>query len=116
MNAVATLTIPTHPMLNTDAAKREYIDDLADEHPALAHYRYAVWEVINADCPVPVELYRDEEIGQDGYLTGRATLLLWLPEIDRAALNESQGGDWQWTDASSPADALRRYREDEMAP
>lgn len=64
----------------------------------------------------PIEIYNLPEMDGDFVSSTNGTRLLWMPEIGRAAFNSYQGGDWQWTDASSPEDALRRYRDDEMAP
>ena len=44
----------------------------------------------------------------------QAIEVLFLPEQDRAGV--ARGGDAQWTDASSEAEALHRFLNDEMVP
>jgi hypothetical protein len=52
------------------------------------------------------------EIGSEG--TGDARIdVLYFPASDRAAIDDN--GSTHWTDASSVEDAIRRYRNDEMA-
>ena len=48
-----------------------------------------------------------ETVGAD------AIEIVYFPETGRAAV--ASGSDAQWTDASSAADALRRYLNDEMS-
>jgi len=58
---------------------------------------------------VEYECYRSSEtIGAD------AIEIVFLPEINRAGV--AAGSDAQWTDASSAADALRRFLNDDMSP
>jgi len=55
------------------------------------------------DC----ECYRSSEtVGAD------AVEIIYWPELDRAGV--ASGSDAEWTDASSAADALRRYLNDDM--
>lgn len=57
-----------------------------------------------------VEVYSDS----DGE---HALSILWLPEIGRAGIVTTQGtGTALWTDALSPGDAARRFREDDLNP
>ena len=54
------------------------------------------------------ECYRSSEtVGAD------AIEIIFYPEANRAGV--SAGGDPEWTDASSAADALRRYLNDDMS-
>ena len=56
---------------------------------------------------VEYECYRSSEtVGVD------AIEIVFLPEINRAGV--AAGSDAQWTDASSAADALRRFLNDDM--
>lgn len=58
---------------------------------------------------VEYECYRSSEIvGAD------AIEIVFVPEINRAGV--AAGSDAQWTDASSAADALRRFLNDDMSP
>ena len=58
---------------------------------------------------VEYECYRSSEtVGAD------AIEIVFLPEINRAGV--AAGSDAQWTDASSAADALRRFLNDDMSP
>ena len=42
--------------------------------------------------------------------------VLWLPDTRSAAVAAYDGGEWQWTRASNPQDALRRYQDGRMQP
>ena len=54
------------------------------------------------------EFYRSSEtVGAD------AVEIIYWPELDRAGV--ASGSDAEWTDASSAADALRRYLNDDMS-
>jgi len=58
---------------------------------------------------VEYECYRSSEtVGVD------AIEIVFLPDINRAGV--AAGSDAQWTDASSAADALRRFLNDDMSP
>jgi len=58
---------------------------------------------------VEYECYRSSEtVGAD------AIEIVFLPDINRAGV--SAGSDAAWTDASSAADALRRYLNNDMSP
>ena len=58
---------------------------------------------------VEYECYRSSEtVGAD------AIEIVFVPEINRAGV--AAGSDAQWTDASSAADALRRFLNDDMSP
>ena len=39
-----------------------------------------------------------------------------MPDTRSAAVSPFDGGQWQWTRASNPQDALRRYRDGRMQP
>ena len=93
----------------TDAGRiRAYLDDLIESLPALLPYRYALIDVMALKTDSRVEVY--EEAGKDG---GR---ILWLPDTRSAAIAPFEGGEWQWTRASNPQDALRRHRDGRMQP
>jgi len=93
----------------TDAGRiRAYLDDLIESLPALLPYRYALIDVMALKTDSRVEVY--EDAGKDG---GR---ILWLPDTRGAAIAPYEGGEWQWTRASNPQDALRRYRDGRMQP
>ncbi len=58
---------------------------------------------------VAYECYRSSEtVGAD------AIEIIFFPETNRAGV--ASGSDAQWTDASSAADALRRFLNDDMSP
>ena len=58
---------------------------------------------------VEYECYRSSEtVGAD------AIEIIFLPAVNRAGV--AAGSDAQWTDASSAADALRRFLNDDMSP
>lgn len=57
------------------------------------------------DC----ECYRSSET-----VGANAVEIIYWPELDRAGV--AAGSDAQWTDASSAADALRRFLNDDMSP
>lgn len=63
-----------------------------------------------------VDLVSEADMQPDGYLsTTHGVHVVYVHAIGRAAVNAWQGGDWQWTDASSVEDAIRRYREDDLS-
>jgi hypothetical protein len=111
------ITIKSNPALTTQAAVQSYINDLITETPALAKYRGALVDVVNTQHDDVVVLHSETDMRDDGHLdAANGVHCLWMPEIGRAALNSFQAGDWQWTDARSAEDAVRRYREDDMSP
>jgi hypothetical protein len=94
-----------------DAARiRSYLDSVIDGSPALLPYRYALIDVMALKTDSRVECFEDREAGKDG------VRILWLPDARSAAVAPFDGGEWQWTRASNPQDALRRYREGRMQP
>jgi hypothetical protein len=112
----------------TDVGRiRAYLDDLIESLPALLPCRYALIDVMALKTDSRVEVY--EEAGKDG---GRILWLpdtpsakeagqdgvriLWLPDTRTAAIAPYDGGEWRWTRASNPQDALRRYRDGRMQP
>jgi hypothetical protein len=111
-----TLTIKADKSLTSHAMINAYISQLIDDHPELTNYRYALVDVVNTQIDDTIELYDEPDMDGEYVSPTKGTLLLWLPIIGRAALNSYQAGDWQWTDADSPEDAIRRYREDDMRP
>ena len=110
------LTIRANPALTTQEAVREYIEQLQTDHPALAHYAGALVDVVNTSEDAVIEIYNEPDMDGEFVSGTNGTRLLWMPDIRRAALNCYQAGDWSWTDAKSPEDAIRRYREDDLAP
>jgi hypothetical protein len=96
---------------STDAAGiRAYLDSLIDASPALLPYRYALIDVMALKTDSRVEFFEDREMGKD------SVRILWLPDARSAAIASYDAGEWQWTRASNPQDALRRYREGRMQP
>lgn len=101
------ITIKAMPTLNTKAAVSAYLAELEADHPVLAPYHYALMDVVNT---------RDDDVIHIFDVADQEIRLLFMPEIGRAALNRYQSGDWQWTDAHSPKQALDRYNNDDMRP
>ncbi len=96
---------------STEAARiRAYLDNLIDSSPAHLPYRYALIDVIALKTDSRVAVYEDREAGKHG------VRILWLPDTRSAAIAPYDGGEWQWTRASNPQDALRRYHDDRMQP
>jgi hypothetical protein len=96
---------------STEAARiRAYLDNLIDSSPGLLPYRYALIDVMALKTDSRVEVYEDQGAGKDG------VRILWLPDTRSAAIAPYDGGEWQWTRASNPQDALRRYRDGRMQP
>ena len=89
---------------------RAYLDNLIDSSPALLPYRHALIDVLALKTDSRVEAYEDREAGKDG------VRILWLPDTRSAAIAPYEGGEWQWTRASNPQDALRRYHDGRMQP
>jgi hypothetical protein len=112
---MTTITIKANKTLTTEVAVRGYIDQLIDETPELSHYRYALVDVVNTENDDTIELHSEPDMEGDFVSSTNGVHMLWMPEINRAALNCWQGGDWQWTDATSHEDAFRRFREDDMS-
>jgi hypothetical protein len=110
-----TMTVKANPDLHTQAAVMTYLEVLAADHPELADYRYALIDIVNTQHDDQIEIYNIPDMEGDFVSSANGTRLLWMPEIGRAALNAYQGGDWAWSDASDPEDALRRYAEDDLA-
>jgi len=110
------VTIKADPALTTQAAVREAIGRLQAQYRDLDHFAGALVDVLNTQEDDEIELYNIPDMEGDFVSSTNGTRLLWMPGCGRAALNSYQSGDWQWTDASSPQDALRRYREDDLAP
>ncbi len=116
MTPTAAITIPADKSLTTQGAIHNYVGILSDTYDCLRHYQNALLDIVNTNQDDAIEIYDIPAMDGDFVSSTNGTRLLWMPEIGRAALNAYQGGDWQWTDASSPQDALRRYLEDEMQP
>ena len=96
---------------STEAARiRAYLDNLIESSPALLPYRYALIDVMALKTDSRVEAYEDREAGKDG------VRIVWLPDTRSAALKLYDSGEWQWTRASNPQDALRRYHDGRMQP
>lgn len=108
--------IKANPALTTQAAVRSYIDTIISQHDDLAHYRHVLVDIVNTEHDDAVEVYNVPAMDGEHVSSTNGVRLLWMPEIGRAALNSYQAGDWQWTDAASPEDALRRFAADDMRP
>jgi hypothetical protein len=72
-----------------------------------------------------VEIYEDQEAGSDScrmwlpegaMVKPNTVCILWLPDARSAAVKSYDSGEWQWTRASNPQDALRRYQDGRMEP
>jgi len=120
MTPTFAMTIKANPNLTTRDAVNDYVDQLITEHDELSHYRYALVEIVNTQHDDRIEIYNEPDMEGDYVSSTNDTRLLFMPGGDgyhgRAALNAYQSGDWQWTDASSPDDAIRRYKEDDLRP
>lgn len=109
------ITIKANPILRTRAAVRHYIDELCVDHPILGLFKNALVDIVNTREDDKIDIYWEPDMDGDFVSTTNGTLILWMHDIGRAACTANQSGDWQWTDASSPEDALHRYQNDEMA-
>lgn len=107
-----TLTIKAKSSMTSQEDKHEYVRKLIGDYPQLVSYYGALIEVVDTRNDENIEIYNDPD--REGGFSPITTQLLWIPAIARAAAYRY--GDWQWTDASSPEDAIRRYREDDMRP
>lgn len=116
MTPTFAMTIRHDPTLTTQGAVHDAVGRLTDAHKELRHYQNALIDILNTNQDERIETYDTPAMDGDFVSSTDGTRLLWMPEVGRAALNGYQSGDWQWTDAPSPEDALRRYREDEMQP
>jgi hypothetical protein len=110
MTPVLSTIINSHHGSANVARTRAYLDDLIDSSPALLPYRYALINVMALKTDSRVEIYEDREAGRDTVCT------LWLADARSAALKPYDSGEWQWTRASNPLDALRRYQDGRMQP
>ena len=96
--------------------------------PTLLPFRYALIDVMALKTDSRVEIYEHREAGKD---SGRilwlpdipsaavkpdCVCILWLPDTRSAALKPYDSSEWQWTRASNPEDALRRYQDGRMQP
>jgi hypothetical protein len=95
----------------TDGGRiRAYLDDLIDSSSALLPYRHALIDVMALKTDSRVEVHEDRKTGKGG------VRILWLPDTRSAAIAPYDGGEWQWTRASNPQDALRWYQDGRMQP
>jgi hypothetical protein len=114
---------------SADAGRiRAYLDDLIESSPALGPCRYALIDVMALKADSRVEVYEVREAGKESGrllwlpdIPGAAVkpdsvCILWLPDTRSAAVKPYDSGEWQWTRASNPEDALRRYQEGRMQP
>ena len=62
----------------------------------------------------PVETYRLIELGAYGYRKSVTGSMIWFPAIFRAAIEWGANADW--TDATSPKDAVQLWQAGEMQP
>lgn len=98
------------------ASRRDLLERLAIKVPALEPYRGALVDIINDNQDDAIEIYNIPDMDGDFVSSTNGVRLLFMPEINRAALNSYQSGDWQWTDACSPEEALELYRTGTMRP
>lgn len=110
------VTIQANPDLHTSEAVRNYVGRLVAEHSELAAFKNALIDVVNTTVDDRVEIFSIPDMEGDFASRTNGTRILWMPDIGRAAVNAYQGGDWTWTDAASPEDALTRYRSGEVMP
>jgi hypothetical protein len=106
MMPILTMVLKTDRRFADVEETRAYLDGLENKDPALLPYRYAlidVWEQIGGDARI--EIFEQPEVGDD------RVLLLWLPDHHRAALKLYDRGEWQWSDAANPRDALRWFHD-----
>ena len=116
MTPIFSTTIKANADLHSQDAVRAYIADLISENSVLEPFRYALTDVVNTVQDDEIECYAEADEDARGFVSRTdGTRVLWMPTISRAAVNSFQAGDWQWTDASGPEDAIRRYRDCEMA-
>ncbi len=108
MTPILSTVIKGHHGCLDVARARAYLDDLIDSSPTLLPFRYALIDVMALKTDSRVEVH--EEAGKDG------VRILWLPDTRTAAVAPYDGGEWQWTRASNPQDALRRYHDGRMQP
>lgn len=110
------ITIKAAPAeLHTHSAIYAYVEELISKQEELSQIRYALTEIVNHTQDDIIEIHTfpaDEDEGR-----AHDIHVVWMPEVSRAACNVygSGSGDWQWTDASSPEDAARRYCSDDMS-
>lgn len=108
------ITLKANPKLHSQEAVRSYVDQLVAKHKELENFKEVLLDVVDTVMDYRIELFSIPEMEGEYISHTDGIHLLWIPEIARAALNRYQAGDWRWTDASSPEDALRRYREGDM--
>lgn len=105
------ITIKAAPAeLPTHSSIYAYVEELISEREELSQIRYALTDIVNDTQDVIIEIHI---VSAEG---AHDIHVVWMPEHDRAACNVygSGSGDWQWTDASSPEDAARRYCSNDM--
>jgi hypothetical protein len=108
------ITLKANPKLHSQEAVRAYVDQLVAEHKELENFKGVLADIVDTVLDYQIELFSFPDMEGEYISHTNGIRLLWVPDTARAALNRYQGGDWRWTDASSPEDALRRYREDDM--
>ena len=85
---------------------------------ANAHYAETLTQVQPSDLR-SIDLRKEAVTGECDCLRSSETVgadaieLVYFPEIGRAGV--ASGSDAEWTDASSAADALRRYLNNDMS-
>jgi hypothetical protein len=110
MTPILSTVIKSHHSATDAGRVRDYLDNLIESLPALLPNRYALIDVMALKTDSRVEVYEDQGAGKD------RVCLLWLPDSRSAALKLYDRGEWQWTRASNPQDALRRYQDGRMQP
>jgi hypothetical protein len=110
MTPILSTVIKSHHGTADAGRIRDYLDNVTKSLPALLPYRYTLLDVMALKTDSRVEIYEDREAG------GGSICILWLPDARSAALKPCDTGEWQWTRASNPLDALRRYKDGRMEP
>lgn len=107
-------TITLEPKVDINAMLMNMWESGArEDERVLSRYTHALAECVSTE-PVTVELYDEQDLDDAGYLTDHGARIVWLADIKRAAVSHRQENYFEWTDASSPEDALRRWREGDM--
>ena len=65
-----------------------------------------------SDLQVEATKHDDAEMWQTNWYNAEQVEILWLPSTKRAGI--AWGSDANWTDASSPEEALQRFFNDDM--
>lgn len=87
------------------------------DHPELRTVRSLVADMIHGGEAGTFEVETGADVLADPVtereIPGSEIAILFIPSARRAGITDN--GSTRWTDASSVADAVRRYREDDLA-